>query len=94
MREALIILAVILILLGLTAIRYRKQIAAMIALARALKDAKNAVTQNRSIGQNVSANVQLVNCSGCGVWVPREKAGRFGDAGFICSDCQKARTEV
>ena len=39
MRDAIFILFVALILLGITAIKYRKQIAGMIGVARMLKEA-------------------------------------------------------
>ena len=84
MREGFFILLVILVLLGLTAVRYRKQIAGMIGLARALKDAKDAGVQERTTSEH--ASVQLVNCSKCGVWVPQDKALRRGET-FICTAC-------
>ena len=40
MRDAIFILFVIFVLFGLTALRYRKQIAGMIGVARMIKDAK------------------------------------------------------
>lgn len=84
MRELFFILVVILILLGLTAIRYRKQIAGMIGLARMLKEAKNAAVQGSSL-RGEQASVQLVNCAKCGVWTPQNKARKLDDA-FFCSD--------
>lgn len=85
MREVVFILLVILLLLGVTAVRYRKQIAGMIALGRALKDAREGRTGE--VGrQPQPANVQLVNCSKCGVWVPENKAVRRGSA-HVCAAC-------
>ncbi len=85
MREILVILVVILVLLGLTALRYRKQIAGILGLARALKDAKDAVGQSRAISSDEKTSIPLVNCSKCGVWVPQNKARKVG-AIFYCSD--------
>lgn len=85
MKEAFFILLVIIALLGLTAVRYRKQIAGMIGLARALKDAKDAVAAGGA-GRSQPASVQLVNCSKCGVWVPESKAVRRGQ-GYFCAGC-------
>ena len=85
MREILVILVVILVLLGLTALRYRKQIAGILGLARALKDAKDAVGQSRTISSDEKTSIPLVNCSKCGVWVPQNKARKVGEI-FYCSD--------
>lgn len=91
MREILIILAVIFVLLALTAIKYRKQIAGLIGVARMLKDAKDAVGQNAIRGED-ARSVQLVNCAKCGVWVPQDKALKIRDGYFYCSDeCTKTR---
>lgn len=91
MREAFFVLVILLVLAALTAIRYRKQIAGMIGMARMLKEAK----QNISVGStNVirepEKSIPLVNCSKCGVWIPQTKARKAGDI-FYCSDkCLKA----
>lgn len=86
MREAFIILLVIFGLLALTALRYRKQIAGMIGFARMLKEAKQNITQGSShIQGSAGKSIPLVNCSKCGVWVPRNKARKVGDI-FFCSD--------
>jgi hypothetical protein len=85
MREVSFILLVIVVLLGLTAIRYRKQIAGMIGLARALKDAKDAASLDGRSSQ--PASVQLVNCAKCGVWVPEGKSTRQGND-HLCSNCR------
>lgn len=85
MREILVILIVILVLLGLTALRYRKQIAGILGLARALKDAKETIGQSRTITSDEARSIPLVNCSKCGVWVPQNKARKIGEI-FYCSD--------
>lgn len=86
MREAFFILFVVAVLLGLTAIRYRKQIAGMIGFARMLKEAKQAVTQGTASSPgNDGKSIPLVNCSKCGVWVPQNKARMVGEV-FFCSD--------
>lgn len=88
MREFIFILVVILVLLGLTAIRYRKTIAGMIGVAKMINEAKNAAAGN-TIGAK-PASVQLVNCAKCGVWVPQNKAIREREGIFYCSAaCQK-----
>ena len=85
MREFLVILVVVFVLLGLTALRYRKQIAGILGLARALKDAKDAVGQSRTSSLDEKKSIPLVNCSKCGVWVPQNKARKVGEI-FYCSD--------
>jgi hypothetical protein len=86
MREVLLILVVIVGLLVLTAVRYRKQIAGVLGVARMLREAKRSASEtSRSVqGDNVRDN-RLVNCAKCGVWVPEVKALRSGKL-FFCSD--------
>lgn len=92
MRELFFILIVILLLLALTAIRYRKQIAGMIGLARMLKEAKAAAGDPRSM-KGEQASVHLVSCSKCGVWIPQSKAIKLGTDFFYCSEtCKKLVT--
>lgn len=86
MREALFILLVVGILAALTAVRYRKQIAGMIGLARALKEAKDDAVQGRSVGGE-QPGVQLVNCAKCGLWVPQNKAAQR-QKNYYCADCR------
>lgn len=92
MKEFFFILLVILVLLALTAVRYRKQIAGMIGLAKMLKEAKNAIPQGNAI-RGEKASVQLVNCAGCGVWVPQNKAIKRREGFFYCSN-ECSRTAV
>ena len=84
MRELIFVLAVILVLFALTAIRYRKQIAGIIGVARMLNEAKSNVTAPAQ--REKQKSVQLINCSRCGVWVPQSKAIRRGDE-YRCADC-------
>lgn len=86
MKEPLFILAIVLILAVLTAVRYRKQIAGMIGFARMLKDVNADITQQtHRVRPQAETNTPLVNCSKCGVWVPQNKARKVGDI-FYCSD--------
>jgi len=73
LREALFIFAVVLVLLGLTAVKYRRQIAQIIGFAKMLT---GAAAQNASLQPSGGSkqSVHLVNCSGCSVWVPADKA--------------------
>ncbi len=86
MKEVLVILAVIAVMLILTAVRYRKQIAGVVGIARMLRDATRSVEGMRQDLPGDSArSVQLVNCIKCGVWVPQANARKVGDV-FYCSD--------
>ncbi len=89
MQDAIFIIFVVFLLFGLTAIRYRKQIAGMIGLARMLKDAKNAVGQGKAIPGKNQASVQLINCAKCGVWVPQNKARKVGNIFYCSESCLK-----
>lgn len=84
MREFLFVIVVVLILLALTALRYRRQIASLIGIARMLKDAKSQMGASATLPQD-RPGVQLVNCATCGVWIPGAKAiNRTGSS--YCSD--------
>lgn len=91
MREALFILFVIALLLGMTAIRYRKQIAGMIGLAKMLKEAKDGITAGtKNLPRDDGRSIPLVNCSKCGVWVPQTKAIRVRDICYCSEACLAA----
>jgi len=82
MREILIILGVILVLLGLTALRYRKQIKQIFGVAKMLNEAKNAATSQMPT-QRKSEGVKLAGCLKCGIFVPENKLSNG-----ICSKCR------
>jgi hypothetical protein len=84
MREFVVILFVIAVLLALTALRYRKQIAAVYRFWDALKTAHN--DRRGEINEPVEQESgPLVNCAKCGMWVPESKAIRLGTRNFYCS---------
>jgi len=91
--EIIFVLLVVLLIIGLTAFRYRKQIATMIGVARMLKQARQAAKQGtKAFEADEPKPNTLVNCGKCDVWVPQAKAVKFRQ-GFICSTvCQKAET--
>jgi hypothetical protein len=91
MKEALVVLLVIFLLLVLTAIRYRKQIAGVLGVARMLRDAKRAAAgMHQNLPRDREKAGQLVNCAKCGVWVPEGKAQKVGEIFFCSSACLKA----
>ena len=90
MFKYIFVLLVILVLLAMIAVRYRKQINSLIAAARLLKEVKDAA-QQAQLGraptpQPAKASVHLVNCARCGVWVPENKAVRRQQS-FYCTNC-------
>lgn len=86
MKEALFVLLIVFVLVALTAIKYRKQIAGMIGFAKMLKDVRADLSQqSQRISGQPEASIPLVNCSKCGVWVPQNKAIKIGGI-FVCSN--------
>ena len=87
MREALVILVVMLALVVLTAIRYRKQIAGMIQIARALKSARDQLrgAQPPAREKQPLETKPLVNCARCGTWVPQDRAISLRGGTSYCS---------
>ena len=95
MREAFFILIVIAVLLGLTAIRYRKQIAAMMHIWRSLKSMREQVGQPQVPSEKAEQLGPLVNCAKCGTWVPEQRAIKFPGGTFYCSSkCLETATRV
>ncbi|HMT07483.1 MAG TPA: hypothetical protein PKA82_05725 [Pyrinomonadaceae bacterium] len=82
MREVLIILAVIVVLLGLTALRYRKQLKQLFGVAKMLKEAKDSAASQVPT-QRKTDGVKLASCSKCGVFVPETNL-----SGGLCSKCR------
>ena len=87
MKEIFIAL-VVLALLALTAVRYRKQISGIIGVAKLLNEAKNAQAQAQAMNRRPEpSSVQLINCSKCGVWVPEKKTVKSRDGSIVCLNC-------
>ncbi len=94
MREALFILVILVVLAALTAIRYRKQIAGMIGLARMLKEARQSIGQRSdAFPAEKPKSIPLVNCSKCGVWIPQNKAIKVGEVFYCSNHVAEARTK-
>lgn len=86
MKEALVILIVLLILAALTAYRYRKGLMAMLQLWRTLQSMRQMGRSTKnSIQDGPAAAGPLVNCPKCGTWVPEEKAIKLGRSAYYCS---------
>lgn len=86
MKEALFILIVLFVILVLTAIRYRKQIAAVMQMWRSVKAVREQISRNRE--QSTEKNISdgpLVNCARCGTWVPENRAIKLRGGTVYCS---------
>ncbi|MBX7054634.1 MAG: hypothetical protein K1X36_06735 [Pyrinomonadaceae bacterium] len=91
MREFVIILIVILILLGLTAYKYRRQIAMIIGFGKMLRDARADIRRSASPRRIDHEPSELVCCTRCGTWVPQDRAIRFDAKTYYCSqDCVRS----
>ena len=85
MREVFLILLVFAVILGLTAIRYRKQIVTMLHIWRSLKSMRQQAAQRQVPPENAEQAGPLVNCSKCGTWVPEQRAIKLRGGTFYCS---------
>ena len=87
MKEALVILVVLAVILILTAVRYRRQIAGMLQIWRTLQAARQQIKQRteRSREPEPVAAGPLVNCAKCGTWVPEKSAINLRGGVFYCS---------
>jgi len=85
MKEAFFILFVIALLLGLTAIRYRRQIGTMLHIWRSLKSMREQVKEKQVRHPDSIPAGPLVNCAKCGTWVPEQKAIQLRGGTFYCS---------
>lgn len=88
MREAIFILLVLLVLLGLTAFRFRNHIWAVYKVWQALSSARELTDQasQQQIPKN-KAEEPLVKCVKCGTWVPKGRAIDLGSAVYCSSGC-------
>ena len=95
MKEAFVILLIIVVLLSLTAIRYRKQIAAMIHVYRSLQKMRQQVKGKQAEpADNISAG-NLINCAKCGTWIPEQRAIKLKGGIYFCSSaCVESATAV
>jgi type II secretory pathway pseudopilin PulG len=84
--KALFIFAVILILLALTAVRFRKQISAAITVGRMIRDAGQGARQIQQTRREPMAAAPLVRCARCGTWVPENRVKRLRTGDLYCSD--------
>jgi hypothetical protein len=91
MREAVFILAIVAVLVAITAVRYRRQISAAIGFYKEIKKVRsqlNEARQNDQAAPQPARQETLVCCQKCRKWVPESGAVKFGRSVFYCSrDC-------
>lgn len=86
MREAIFILIVLAVLLGLTAYRYRKQLMFALQIWRVMKGSREMRSRQASqIDPQPADKGELVSCSRCGKWTPSTAAIKFGPTIYYCS---------
>lgn len=85
MKEAFFILLVIAVVLALTAIRYRRQIAGMLHIWRSLKSMKQQMKDKNVKPEDQIPAGPLVNCAKCGTWVPEQRAIKLRGGTYYCS---------
>lgn len=92
MKEFAFILALALILLVVTAFRYRKQISGVIGFVRMIRTMADSASGKRSITSPAEkAPSELVRCSRCTTWVPKDRSIRFDAITHYCSrQCVKS----
>lgn len=85
MKEAFFILIVFAVILVLTAIRYRRQIAGMLHIWRSLKAVRQQMKAKDTSPGESKASGPLVNCAKCGTWIPEESAIQLRGGTNYCS---------
>lgn len=97
MREAIFILFILLILVGFTVYRYRKQLRFGLDIWRALRSARDlsGKAQETQLPPRATSERELVTCAKCSSWIPEGDAIRFGKRIYYCSArCLEAKTKV
>jgi Sec-independent protein translocase protein TatA len=90
MTKFLFILLILIVVSGLVALRYRKQIQMalyLLRMFRKMRQMNNSASEEKQIEKTESApsDVQLVKCARCGKWVPQSKALNLRSKTFYCS---------
>jgi len=85
MKEAIFIGVILFVLAGVTAIRYRRQLVAMLDIWRMLRSIQINAPRGNRIENEKKSSGPLVNCPKCGAWIPENKAIKLGRASYYCS---------
>lgn len=92
----LIILALILFLIMIIAIRFRRQINAAIQIFQMIRQMRNLNKPEKRIEKKIeSKSVPLVRCARCGTWTPQNAALNLRSKIFYCStNCMEQAVRV
>lgn len=87
MKEALFIFIVLLVLAGVTAYRYRRQLRFALEIWRTMKGVRELQSRpsHKAEDPEPAVNGELVNCSKCGKWTPLATSIKFGPTIYYCS---------
>jgi Sec-independent protein translocase protein TatA len=87
MTKFLVITFLIIVLFGLVALRFRKQIQTALYVLKMFRQMRkvNQPEPENVIEKTEKADGQLVRCVRCGTWVPETKAMSLGPKMFYCS---------
>ena len=88
MTKFLVIAFLVLVLLGLVLLRFRKQIQSVLYVVRMFRQMRNAnqPAAEKTIEQKEKAvSGPLVRCSRCGTWIPKTSAMNLGGKTYYCS---------
>lgn len=87
MKEVIFIVVVLLVLMGFTVFKYRRQIASVyrfFAMLRSMRQMRPPGSV-QDLPQEKAAGGVLVNCAKCGTWIPEDRAIRLGSKTIYCS---------
>lgn len=93
----LIILGLLLALLAVIAVRYRRQIQMAIYMWRMFRKMRQVSKAGEKQIENKepAPNAPLVRCAGCGMWISENKILKLGAKSFYCSaDCMEKAVKV
>lgn len=88
MTKFLVILFILIVVFGLVALRYRKQIQMalyVLRMFRKMRQMNNAPEEKQIEKTESSSDTQLVKCARCGKWIPQSKALNLRSKTFYCS---------
>ena len=87
MKELLFIFVVLVVIVALTAVRYRRQIMGMFRIWRSLQAMRQQIKQktNENAPPENAGGGPLVSCAKCGTWVPEQRAIKLRGGIVYCS---------
>ena len=88
MTKFLVVLFILIVVFGLVALRYRKQIQMalyVLRMFRKMRQMSSAPEEKQIEKTESSSDTQLVKCARCGKWIPQSKALNLRSKTFYCS---------